>query len=654
MCDCEKISKKNCEQKWIVKVKTSKGKIFYFTEGTYYNAELKICEITDLYFKRDTCITIYKNDTEPCILYSKSNYECHKIHCTKNIDLCKNSMIVVNFCCHEQSNFSCGIVPMIPEGEPRNLLTKNLTRSLTNPVGIVGAGLAGLTIAYRLMQAGIPSVIYEASNRIGGRAWTGQFPNGQIYEIGGEFIDTNQLEIIELVQEVGLELIVGRVDAYPEKFMVINYDLPGNPLVDYPLSEAFADYQIVFPRISSDALAAWPGIKFNPSNKKAQELDRINLNNYINDVCSILRPDRNGSKSKFGQLLKVSYNTEYGREVEYQSCLNLLFLMGFGSIDVFSLYGPSDEVYNIVGGTQKLTDKLAQIVTDSGLCEIKLNVPVTKIERINNQPKNPYRITADSVQYTHTQLSMTIPFQMYEYIDYSAAMFSPLKLYTIKNSKLGFSSKLNVQFNYNYWNTLGYNGAVFATTNPPPFNPLAERQVQSTWDVTYDQGGTTAVMCNFTGGEYAKTFPTSFLIANQGLRSQELRRVTDRFLSQMEAPYPGISTAFNYQTTGNVQNVASVNWSEYPWTRGAYTVFSTGQYAGGTGRLNPNGTSSPPGSVVPFAGTEQDPEPASVPKSQRNCHFAGEGTTIDWQGWLNGAVFTGNNIAAEIIQVYSP
>ncbi|MGB8150376.1 MAG: FAD-dependent oxidoreductase, partial [Candidatus Cybelea sp.] len=36
-------------------------------------------------------------------------------------------------------------------------------------VVIVGAGVAGLTCAYRLRQAGIASRVFEASDRIGGR-----------------------------------------------------------------------------------------------------------------------------------------------------------------------------------------------------------------------------------------------------------------------------------------------------------------------------------------------------------------------------------------------------------------------------------------------------------------------------------------------------
>src|SRR5215217_9682037 len=37
---------------------------------------------------------------------------------------------------------------------------------------VVGAGLAGLTCAYRLKQAGYAAAVYEAADRIGGRCWT--------------------------------------------------------------------------------------------------------------------------------------------------------------------------------------------------------------------------------------------------------------------------------------------------------------------------------------------------------------------------------------------------------------------------------------------------------------------------------------------------
>ena len=39
-------------------------------------------------------------------------------------------------------------------------------------VAVVGAGLAGLTCAYRLKRSGINATVYEANTRLGGRCWT--------------------------------------------------------------------------------------------------------------------------------------------------------------------------------------------------------------------------------------------------------------------------------------------------------------------------------------------------------------------------------------------------------------------------------------------------------------------------------------------------
>src|SRR6478752_1180854 len=39
-------------------------------------------------------------------------------------------------------------------------------------VVVIGAGLAGLTAAYRLQQAGIVAQVHEASQRTGGRCWS--------------------------------------------------------------------------------------------------------------------------------------------------------------------------------------------------------------------------------------------------------------------------------------------------------------------------------------------------------------------------------------------------------------------------------------------------------------------------------------------------
>ena len=82
-------------------------------------------------------------------------------------------------------------------------------RAATAPRIVVdGAGLAGLTCAYRLKQAGYTAQVYEASDRLGGRCWTirGAFADGQIGEHGGELIDQGHNAIRNLAQELGLTL----------------------------------------------------------------------------------------------------------------------------------------------------------------------------------------------------------------------------------------------------------------------------------------------------------------------------------------------------------------------------------------------------------------------------------------------------------------
>src|SRR5215218_7935165 len=77
-------------------------------------------------------------------------------------------------------------------------------RAASSPrIVVVGAGLAGLSCAYRLKQAGYTAQVHEASDRVGGRCWTirGAFANGQIAEHGGELIDQGHTALRQLAQE---------------------------------------------------------------------------------------------------------------------------------------------------------------------------------------------------------------------------------------------------------------------------------------------------------------------------------------------------------------------------------------------------------------------------------------------------------------------
>jgi len=75
------------------------------------------------------------------------------------------------------------------------------------PVAVIGGGVAGLTAAYRLQAAGATPIVFEASNRWGGRMFTHyDFYKGMFCELGGEFVDTNHEDLQKLVSELGVEM----------------------------------------------------------------------------------------------------------------------------------------------------------------------------------------------------------------------------------------------------------------------------------------------------------------------------------------------------------------------------------------------------------------------------------------------------------------
>jgi protoporphyrinogen oxidase len=70
-----------------------------------------------------------------------------------------------------------------------------------NPVVIIGAGPAGLTASYELMKHGIPSVIFEKGDKVGGISRTETY-KGYRFDIGGHRFFTKVSEVQEVWQEI--------------------------------------------------------------------------------------------------------------------------------------------------------------------------------------------------------------------------------------------------------------------------------------------------------------------------------------------------------------------------------------------------------------------------------------------------------------------
>lgn len=72
---------------------------------------------------------------------------------------------------------------------------------------VVGAGLAGLTAAWALVDAGATVQVLEASDRVGGRTRGGFTADGQWLELGGQWVSAEHTSLRGLVERFGLQLL---------------------------------------------------------------------------------------------------------------------------------------------------------------------------------------------------------------------------------------------------------------------------------------------------------------------------------------------------------------------------------------------------------------------------------------------------------------
>jgi monoamine oxidase len=458
----------------------------------------------------------------------------------------------------------------------------------TPRIVVVGAGLAGLTCAYRLKQAGYAATVYEASNRVGGRCWTINDPNpfagGQLAEHGGELIDQGHTAIRQLAQELGLtldNLLAAEVNGTEPLYY---FDR-----APYTYTQATSDLKGIYQTLHRDVSEASYPTLYNSYTPRGYQLDQMSVLDWINQNVP------GGIRSRLGQLLDVAYNIEYGAETSVQSSLNMLYLLGYSGQGQLRIFGPSNEKYHVRGGNEQIATKLAnnltgQIVKNGALVAIRQNSNNTYTLTLQRPDLTTFTDTAD-------RMVLALPFSILRSsVDYKSAGFKTLKQTAIKELGMGTNSKLHLQFSDRHWNQLGCNGETFADTG-----------YQNTWEVTRAQAGTGGILVDYTGGKIGASFGT-------GTATERAQQ----FLAQLEPVLPGISKKWNGRVTLDY-------WTGYPWTKGSYSYWKVGQY-------------------TKFAGVEREREGRA-----QNCHFAGEHTSVDFQGYLNGAVETGQRAANEVI-----
>jgi monoamine oxidase len=372
-----------------------------------------------------------------------------------------------------------------------------------------------------LRAARVDAHHYEARSRIGGRVLTvrdGPVPA----DFGGQFINGDHSDILDLVQSYGLRLIdrsglEGRTVLIDEGRVIHE-------------SELAADLQPIAARIAADAVLLDENYE-----RHARVLDALSLDAYLRRHNDAL------TKPYLSKLLAATVRTEYGQEPEDASALELIFNLPVADGRHVELISASDERYVLEGGSGTLTDAMAQelapfITMGQILAGVERSMRGARLNFTNGRSVDVERVV------------IAVPAPLLRAIDFGNLLPQPWRQY-VAEVDLGRNEKLNAAYRERPWREgMGLSGDVW-----PIDGPFAEA-----WDAT-TVSGDTGLLTWFMGGQQ---------VARSRDTKPEALRVS--FEAAVKAALPALGDS----ATGWQRRT---NWGQDVFTRGAYSCFRPGQ-----------------------------------------------------------------------------
>ncbi len=469
-------------------------------------------------------------------------------------------------------------------------------------VVIVGGGIAGLGCAYRLWhKRGIRSRVYEWAQRPGGRIRTlrGHFDDDQLVEEHGEFINPEHTVTLALAKHFGLGL--DNCDRYPpgpspdqETFR-----FHGRHWLQSVVNRDWHRFGYHLFKNAAVHKAPWP-TTYRHSSEWGRRFDAMSVRDWLDAYLP------GGADSDFGQLCISAVLDEYGGPADEQSSLNLVYLLGGDASTNSGLQprsapqlGGADEKWHVHGGNDQLItgiiDRLpaGTVHLDERLVAMREhgNGKVTCSFSSDHRTKD---VMADHVV-------LALPFTTLREVDTRRVRIGPLHRRAIREEPLGSNAKFFLQYSRRVWDEHHRTGNAYTRGN-----------VQGSWDATGYQPGRAGVLAALPGGHVGQDWGSRYGLHHHRGRPPE-RMVRD-YLASFEQLFPGSRSAYNGK--------AFYVWSSGdPHIRGAYSYLKVGQYTA-------------------FNGLQG--------RREGRLHFAGEHTSVNFQGYIEGALRSGHRCADEI------
>jgi monoamine oxidase len=290
------------------------------------------------------------------------------------------------------------------------------------------------------------------------------------------------------------------------------------------------------------------------------------------------------------KLIELAYTGEFGLEPDVCNSLNLLTFISTDTTRL-ELFGESDERYHAKGGNDLFPRRLAERL-QSG--QLQLEHRLTALEELSD---GRYKLTFDApggarvVRAEHVVLAL--PFTLLRQVELRVEL-PAAKRKAIAELGYGTNAKLMVGFSSRPWR---------AEPHLSDGSTYSDVGYMQTWETSRLQPGTAGIITQYTGGQKG-------IALGEGTPEQQAAA----FLEGFDRVFPGVKAAANGR-------VARMHWPTHPFTLGSYSAYKVGQF-------------------TTIAGAEIEPV--------RNLHFCGEHTSLDAQGYMEGAALTGAMAADEV------
>jgi monoamine oxidase len=416
---------------------------------------------------------------------------------------------------------------------------------------IIGSGLAGLSAAYKLKNAGWEVTVLEARNRVGGRVFSHRMgeKNSLVCELGAEWVGESHERLKALCSDFKIPLQKHQFDDY----------LLQNGKVSRPGGWGFSPQaRAAFEKM----IAAYE--RLTPLQKT--RLDRTDWWTHLSNI-GFSRDDL--------ILRDLGDSTDFGESIRHVSA--------FAALAEYAESSPKNEMdYKMTGGNSRLVEEFAKRV---GTDNIRTGVKVTAI----TQRRGTVTVRAGEESFRADACICTAPVASLRKIKFDPPLPSAQ---SEAAEKLTYARiiKNSVLYDERFW-------------KDDNFSMISDTSAHYYFHSTQNQPGKEGILTAYAIGEKADV-----------LASQDDRRRMNVITRDL--------IDFNDDAPKLARDIASYAWQRDEYTEGAYALYRPGQWFG----IRPV-LARPHGKVL----------------------FAGE-HIADWQGFMEGAIETGEAAAADLIK----